>query len=532
MQKVSPSFIEKVKAPVKQTDFAVMIAWDKKFSSGADFFTLDKSTADGGDFLKGNDDTITLFDKYYYYNESCFVKNFKITKKVSNYSWGVVSAQATITLNNGSNRFLPGKSEKIGDYIKAGRPIKIMTGYDGQMITNFIGFTGQPVINIVEQTVEINAFDAITYLDTRVSKLPAFVNKYAHEIIRDLLLEQGLEEYQFDIDESKQERIGYLPVSGREVTNILSEIAESEMALFFVDETGILRFWNRTHFYEEESACYGFNFSNLRDLSIKSTPIINSVRVISKPYKIQKRQKIWELDQGSDETLIKSGKSIDIFANFKDGEDGFYGVEIETPSSTQEANKSYYKATKSSDGTGEAVNVSLTSFYNFGSSYKMTFKNNSEASCYISKIKIFGIPAKPSKTISEKIENIDSVKQYGANPDTSTGIGSEILKIENKLIQDEDSARAVAANIVKLYSSPNSRFILKNFFVPHLQLGDAVELKINGMENILSCYIMGYELAGGVNANFRQTLEVEERPKSKYFQLDRSELDGGDILAD
>ena len=104
-----------MKAPVKQTDFAVMIAWDKKFSSGADFFTLDKSTTDGGDFLKGNDDTITLFDKYYYCNESHFVKNFKIAKKVSNYSWGVVSAQATITLNNGSNRCLPGKDEKIGE---------------------------------------------------------------------------------------------------------------------------------------------------------------------------------------------------------------------------------------------------------------------------------------------------------------------------------------------------------------------------------------------------------------------------------
>lgn len=531
MQKISPSFIEKVKAPVKKTDFAVMISWDKKFTE-AGFFTLDKTVLDGGDFLKGNDDTITLFDKYRYFDESKYVKNFKISKKISNYSWGVVSAQATITLNNGSNRFLPNKNPEIGEHIRAGRPIKILTGYDGKMITNFIGFTGQPVVNIVDQTVEIAAFDAMTYLDTKVSRLPAFVEKYAHEIIRELLLEQGLELDQFEIDDSKQEKIGYLAVNGRSVTNIIAEIAEAEAALFFVDENGILRFWNRTHFYNQEDSCYDFTFSNMRDLSIKSTSIINSVKVIARPHKVQPRQKIWELEQGDDATKVKAGKKLDLFAEFRDDNDNFYAISVEEPVFNGSSSQSIFKATKNSDGTGGDASISLVNVYNFGNSYKMTFLNNGTEDAFISRIRLFGVPAKATKSITEKAENLDSIKQYGVNPDTSTGIGDEVLKIENRLVQDVDSARAVAFNIIKLYSSPTSRFMIKNFFVPYLQLGDLINLTIKNVEESLNCSVVGYELAGGVNANFRQSLEVEERPKKRYFQLGKSKLDSGDILAD
>lgn len=532
MQTVSPNFKERVNSAKKQTDFAVMIAWEKQLNPNTRFFNLNSSTLDGGDFLKGSGDVITFFDKYKYTDESKFVKNWKITKRMSSYSWGVVSAQATLTLNNGSGRFLPGKDSVIGKFIKAGRPVKILTGYDGETITNFVGFLGVPSINIVEQTVEFTAFDAITYLDTKYSNLPAFINKPAHEIIRSLLIEQGFSADQFDIDNSHQVPISYLSPKGRSITSILTEIAEAEAALVFVDEQGIIRFWNRTHFSGQKEPKYTFNYSNLRELNIKSTAIINKTKVVAKPYKVQAFQKLWELESGSEQTKIGAGKTIDIFAEFRDDVGDFYAISVDTPVSfVNNTGSSFFAGAKNSDGTGGNINLSLQSVYNFGNSYRMTFKNNSDSEGYVTKIQLWGVPAKITQIITEESIDESSVEQYGINPDTSTGISEETLKIENNLIQDVGGAKAIANNIVSLYAKPSQRFSVKNFFAPQLQLGDPVELVIDELEKPFSCVITGYELAGGVNANFRQSLDLEGRPKVNWFVLDTSKLDDGDGLA-
>ena len=152
-------------------------------------------------------------------------------------------------------------------------------------------------MNIVDRTVEFTAFDAITYLDTKYSSLPAFVNRPAHEIVRDLLVEQGFSNDQFDIDQSNQVPIGYLSVKDKSITSILTDIAEAEAALVFVDEQGIIRFWNRTHLAKPHATAHIFSYDNLRQLSIKSTPIINYAEVVAKPYKTQAYQKLWSLSR-------------------------------------------------------------------------------------------------------------------------------------------------------------------------------------------------------------------------------------------
>lgn len=532
MQVVSANFKNKVESPEKQTDFAVMIAWEKQLNPNTRFFNLNSSTLDGGDFLKGSGDVITFFDKYKYTNESKFVKNFKITKKTSNYSWGVISAQATLTLNNGSGRFLPQKDTVIGKHIKAGRPVKILTGYDGEMITNFVGFLNMPTVNIVEQTVEFTAFDAITYLDTKYSSLPAFVNKPTHEIVRSLLIEQGFSADQFDIDNSHQVPISYLSPKGRTVTSLLTELAEAEAALVFVDEQGIIRFWNRTHFAGQQDPKHVFNYSNLKELNIKSTAIINKTKVIAKPYKVQAFQKMWELEQGNDQTKVGAGKTIDVFADFQDNAGVFYAVSVDNPVPVaQNTGSSFFAGARNSDGSGGDLNLSLVGVYNFGSSYRMTFRNNSGFDGYVTRVQLWGRPAKIVQVITEEAIDESSVAQYGVNPDTSTGIGDDTLLIENNLVQDVGGAKSIANNIVTLYAKPNSQFSVKNFFVPQLQIGDHVELKIQEIEKPYSCIIVGYELAGGVNANFRQSLDLEGRPKVNWFVLNSSKLDGGDGLA-
>lgn len=532
MQAVSANFKARVASPNKQTDFAVMVGWSKLLNPNTKFFNLNSSALDGGDFLKGWGDVVTFFDKYAYTDETVFVKNWRITKKINSYSWGVVSAQAIITLNNASGRFLPGKDPVIGDFIKAGRPIKILTGYDGEMITNFVGFIGAPTVNIVDQTVEITAFDAITYLDTKYSELPAFVGKFTHQIVRDLLVEQGFSADQFDIDQSNQVAIGYLSVRGRSVTEILTDLAEAEAALVFVDEQGIIRFWNRTHLAGQHTVAHQFNYDNLSGLRIKSTPIINSAEVVAKPFKVQARQKLWELEQGNEQTMIEAGKTKDIFVRFSDDVGDFYAVNVDTPVPlANNTGSSMFSGSKNADGTGGSIAMQLVAHHNFGNSYKMTFRNTSSTNGYVNRLQLWGVPAKVVQIITESAKSEPSIEQYGVNPDTSTGIGNDVLKITNDLVQDVGGARAIANNIVSLYAVPNRQFKLDNFFVPQLQIGDLVELSIDEVDETYNCFITGYELAGGVSANFRQSLEVEERPKIRQFALNTSRLDSGDILA-
>ena len=100
------------------------------------------------------------------------------------------------------------------------------------------------------------------------------------------------------------------------MTDLLKELAEAEAALVFVDEQGIIRFWNRTHLAKTQPTAHTFSYSNLTNLQIKSTPVINSAQVVAKPFKVQAFQKLWELEQGSEQTKIKAGKTIDIFAEF------------------------------------------------------------------------------------------------------------------------------------------------------------------------------------------------------------------------
>ena len=135
-QNVSDSFINTLKQSQKQTDFVVKIGWNKEIREDAGFFVLDSSKLDNNNFLKGSEDVITLFDTFKYSDESEFVKNFSISRKVSQYAWGVISANAKITLNNQTGRFLPNNSE-IGANFKAGRPVKIFVGYGGEMICVF-----------------------------------------------------------------------------------------------------------------------------------------------------------------------------------------------------------------------------------------------------------------------------------------------------------------------------------------------------------------------------------------------------------
>lgn len=531
MQVVSSGFEDIVQSSVKTARPGCLISWKKNTASSFKFFTLDQSYLDGPDKLKGSGSTVTFFDKYDYQDETAYVKNFRITKKISNRPWGVIMATAEIELNNTSKRFMPGFDPDIGAFTDLPeRPVKLSIGYNGEFIKLFTGYALRPKHQLVKRLTTITAFDAMTYLSTVKSNLGVFVNTPMNEIIEALLIEQGFGLSQFNIEPSLQQPIGYFMPKDRYVTDLFAEMCEAEGYIMHADEDGIIQGWNRLHMLGDRTAVWTFTYSNMADVQWSSAPIINSAEATAKPLKPAAWNKLWELSDASDQTLVPAGGSLDIFADFRDDLGVFPAIDVEDPVYVSSAEGgSSYSTNTAIDGdadTGSAY-ITLSSTYNFGNKYRMTFSNSGAVPVYITKIQLFGQAAKVTAIKGSTQEVAASIEKYGLNPDN----GGKVYPIENNLIQDTASANSMAWMLVNIFSNPHARLDIDNFVVPHMQFGDPVSVVILDTGETKYCNVLGLELFFGVGANLTQKLYAEEREQHTYFRLDQSYLDGSDGLA-
>lgn len=529
---VSSQFTDIIEGAVAEPKPGCLISWAKNYDPDVTFAKMDHSYMDQGDKMKGTGDTVTFFNKYDYVNETKYVKNFRITKKISNRPWGVIMATAEIELNNTTKRFFPGFDPDIGAYTDLpDRPVKLSVGFKGEYINLFTGYCERPNHQLVKRITTLRAFDAMTYLSTVKSRLPAFVNTTANEIIEALLIEQGFGADMFDIEPSLQQPIGYLMPNGKIVTDILQDICESEGYTIHADEEGIIRAWNRLHMIGDRDPVWTFTYENMADINFSSAPIINAAEVIAKPFKPAAWNKLYETDNSvGDERTVLPGQSKDIFVEFKDDLGSFPAISVEAPVHISlAAGGSYYSTNLAKEGNGPtgAADITLSSVYNFGDTYRMTFSNSGDVPIYITKIVLFGQPAKVTAIKGDTQEDADSIEKYGINPDNS----KEVYVIENDLIQDLATANTMAWLLVDINSSPHARLNIDNFVVPQLQFGDPVEVKILDIDETKYCNLLGLELFFGVNANLNHKIYVEERELKTYARMDQSHMDRDDVMA-
>lgn len=529
---VSTLFEDTVKAPVRSPKPGCLISWAKNYDAGVAFAQMDHSHMDQGDRMKGTGDTVTFFNKYDYVNETRYVKNFRITKKLSNRPWGVIMASAEVELNNTTKRFFPGFNPDIGAYTELpDRPIKLSVGFNGEFVNLFTGYADRPEHQLVKRISKIRAYDAMTYLSTVKSSLDAFVDTPANEIIEALLIEQGFGMEMFNIEPSLQQPIGYLMPNGRIVTEIFQDICDAEGYIMHADEEGIIQGWNRLHMIGDRSPVWTFTYANMEDINYSSAPIINAAEVVAKPFKPAAWNKLYETDSsvGEDRTVLP-GQSKDIFVEFKDDLGAFPAIDVDDPVHiSSAAGSSYYSTNLSKEGDAETgqADISLSSTYNFGNTYRMTFANSGDVPIYITKIVLFGQPAKVTAIKGDTQEDPDSIEKYGINPDNS----KQVYVIENNLVQDLATANTMAWLLVDINSSPHARLDIDNFVVPHLQFGDPIEVEILDINESKYCNVLGTELFFGVDANLTHKIFVEERELKTYARMDQSHMDGADVMA-
>ncbi len=533
MQTVSSGWGNKISIGARHIGFGVLMAWMRTTATGVRFFTINQSRIGGPDILKGGGDFVTFFDKFRFDDVSPFVTSVSVQKNIGQLPYGVIMAQADVELDNTTKKFLPGFDTTVGSGVGLpNRPIKISIGIEDEFMKLFTGYTTQPKATLNNRVVQMHAFDAFNYINGYRSTISgAFQNAPFHNVIASGMYEMGFSASQFIVDKSLQQNIGYLATYDRKWGDIFKDGTEAEQALMFVDENGIIRFWNRQHFTTFSGvAKFQLNYSKLSDLQWQNTPIINDVIVKAKPRAVQAQQKIWEATSNIE---LAAGVDTEYFVDFSDdfGPLPTTSVSIPRHITTASGSQSYYASNEFSDGSGNSRSsyVSVVSAYSFGTTYKLVFRNTFTSIIYLNQLAIYATPAKVTQVIEERYQDPTSIDAFGRNPSNN----GEPITIENDLIQDKSTARSLAYTLVKEYKSPGKRYIcpVARQSDPALQIGDPGLLQINDTNETKTVYITGITNVIGRNADYQQQLEVEERAIKRYFTINQSRIGGTDSIA-
>lgn len=535
-QRVSSGWPGGVTAPFRNLQHGVLISFGKGTVSGVQFFTIGQSRIGGNDIIKGGGDTITFSDQFNYVDYAEYALQWSVMRKLGQYPWGIIMAEADIELDNTSKKFLPGFDPIIGSGILPARPVKLSVGVNKETLNQFVGITGIPENSTKERKLSYHAFDAFEYVNDYVmtaSGTPSTVsgmlhNKRTDEIIDYYLQAIGFSPSQYVLDVSLQPPIGFFDVTDRKLGDAFRDLVEAEMGMLFADENGVIRFWNRQHFLTVSGlgTAFNFNYSNIIEFDQENTPIINDVEVLAKPREVKPTKKIFELN-GTEE--IPANTTIDKFYEFTDDDGAVPVVGVITPVYITSAVSSLFQGNASEDGTGAdaASFLSIVSTQLFGTKYRIRWRNAGSIPYFVTKLVMYGNPASIRIPISERFVDEASIRIFGRNAVRN----GEPIVIENNAIQDESTAASIAQTIVETYKTQRRRYRAKVFARPELQIGDYGSLTIPDTGETKSVYITGITTSLDQNADLVQDLIFEEREIPKYFQIGTSAIGGTDKIA-
>lgn len=526
MQAVDQSFKDAAAAAQRHLSWGLLIAFDKTVDENVDFFTIGTSEIAGPDMIKGAGDDVTFFDKYIYGEYSDFLIDFSIDRKIGMYPWGTFKAMAHARLDNTSKKFLPGFDNDIGDKIKPARPMKLALGFDGDTIQKFTGFTHRPTNSFVSRVTDIRAYDAFDFIDEFTSELGPFEDAYADDIMEAILFEMGFSADQFVLEQSLQRPIGFLNPRGKLAGQIFRDLCEAEQGLMFVDEHGIIRFWNRQHIATNQEVMFELDYSNMEDGIESTTQIVNDVIVRATPREVQAKQKLWELSSAE---KISGNSTKEIFIDFSDEDGALPVLEHDSPEHALDgASTSVYTTNENDDGSGlnRAGDINLINEELFGETLMLEFENTSSSPVYITTMDIFGVPAKVRTTIEERYRDQDSIDTYGRNPENN----GATITIENNYIQDPSTAVSAGYILVNDYAEPGAALRVPHFGKPHLQIGDYGEVTIKDTGEVKLMVVTGIVDTLDQTGGYSQELHLEERQLVTYFTIAESEIGGDDKI--
>lgn len=525
MHTVTAGFLASAEAAANRPNFSALISWLKNYDEDAQFFTIGTSAIESMDIIASGGGTAAFFDKYDYTLETEQVNSFTVERTISTIPIGIMSAQLDIEFDNTSKRYLPTYDPTIGDYIKPGRPIRVNAGFDFEMLPQFVGYTGRPILTLGNRVLQYHAFDAITYLNSTKSELDPIENVTANEAIEELLIEAGFAADQYELDASTQSELLVVNPKGEMIGEVIREIVEAEQGIFFFDENGIARFWNRLHIDLNSTSVGELSYDNSLDLKYVDTPVINHVRVNANPRRVETNELLYTLPTP---ITLAPGTTTEFIGSMTDDDGPLPVKTIDTPGYLAGAGLSSYATNTQADGSGSTVGtVTVDPVEVLGTSFKITFDNPTGGVVYVTALTLYGDAIKVYQRITQEYRDEASIEENGLNPDN----GNEVMVFENNYIQGTSEAFSFAFNTVDQFSQPRRQITAPIFPNPAYQFGDVLTLNLEDTGEVIKCVILGNRLTLSNADGIHQDLTLEGRTFSTLFTIGVSAIEGADAIA-
>jgi len=514
MLSASSQFHSRAKAAMRPLFWRCLMAFDRVFLPGVDFFTIGVSTIGGEDIIKGEGDVVQEWDKYQYSDYSNRLLSMEWQRQVDPVT-SLSMAMADFEFDNHDKYFTPHQANSpIKDYILPYRPVKLFAGFGNEAVPAFIGLTEKmPVIDEKRKTAKFHAIDFFYSLMNRpLDETVMLENVRTDEAFDELLQVAGLSATQYDLD------LGFNIINfvyfekGTKLGTAVGELLEAEMGRMYMDENGIIRFKNRQNF--SSVPIYTFDkTNNIIDIQTKKQDeIYNVIEIIAQVREVQAKQKFWELQEA---IVVPAGSSVEIWADFEDPV-----TTVDNPVYITSATTSLFTANTEEDGSGtnDGTSITLTDIDKFAKSAKMIFTNGAAYALYITTLELFATPAKIVKEIYVREQDDVSIAKYD----------ERVLRIENNFINNETEAQSKA----KIMLADNSTYgdiqqveVKGNFA---LQLDDPVSIEVDG---VYDTYVITKILNRIMAGKFTQILSVKRKEFQTYFTIGVSTIGGDDVIA-
>jgi len=522
MQTVSSRFTQLTDGPMRPISFRVLMAFNKTYDAGIDFFTIGTSTIGGDDILKGTSNTIQEWDKYVYEDYSDRVLSIEWEREAEPPTSAITLATASLILDNHDDLFTPSNTASpLYGSILPKRPIRINAGFGGETIPQFIGMTdGKPEINEKNKTAKFTCIDFLKFMmDQPLDEELMYIDMRTDEIIQALLEGAGVTTAQMDLDTGSVIIPFAYFAKGSKRGDALAEIAEAELGNISMSESGRATFQNRQN-WSDNTSSWTFNKQNtLERKAASASEIINVVEVYSQARAVMAKQKLWE---SSGAIEIPANSSIDVFPDFRDDYGALPVTTMDDPVYIGSASTSLYATNEFEDGSGAARNtdVSLTSSDLFSTSAKLTFENTADVSVFLTQLEIFATPAKVQNDIYVRVEDAASVG-------SRDGYEENVKEIKNNYIQDSTAATTIGRIITEDRGQDDDQYDLLVKAVPQLQISDVITW--DEPDNTDDYFVT--RISSTINTSgFRQTIRTSKRTINIYFRIGISTIGGSDKI--
>lgn len=495
---------------VTPVSWAYRMSFDKAYDDDVSFFTLDSSVLDGIDVLApDNNDPIQQWDKYTYEPYTDRVIYAEWSRQLE-FPYSVSSAMADIQLENTDNYFTPNSGSPISQYILPKRPLRLLAGFNGMDLPQFVGITESSPVIEDHKTATFHALDFLSELFTMpITETISMQNASTDEVLVEIFTQFGILPSQYTLDTG----INVIPFvfydPDTNAGGIFRDLMQAEMGNLWLDETGQIRFNNR--YNAINAAVYDITNDNVIDIrNTGDTKIINTVKINADIRELKPSQIVYTLTTGGDPFIIEANSSKVFYISLTDP-----CTTVTQPTQGASSVTSWFTAIKTSDSTTATATITGVSLKT--NSYTIFFSNPNAFQVTIDAMEVWGTPAKVVDSISYKEVNQTSVDKYG----------DQVLEIKNNFIQSESQCDSLAIPILQSYSEYAAQLEIEIYVNPAIQLNDIVAVNVND-------FVGNYRIIKIQNkldrSNYTQILTVMSVDIYNFFQLDSSLLDGPDVL--